>query len=93
MQIKADVQIRSILDLADRMIVVSEKGFLSCDDDGCLLLNGMVRDSAYRIRDAAERERDSHLTQGKRQPAKQKGPSRRVAVVKRKRTVEKAKAR
>jgi len=55
-----DVQIRSILDLADRMIEISEQGFVSCDDDGCLLLNGMVRESAYRLRDAAELERKVH---------------------------------
>ena len=57
-----NVQIRSILALAERMIGVSEEGFNSCDDDGCLLLNGMVRECAYRIRDAAERERKVHTT-------------------------------
>ena len=40
------------------MVVISERGFASCEDDGCLLLNGMVRECAYRLRDAAERERD-----------------------------------
>lgn len=54
-----DLQIRSILEMADRMITISEQGFLSSDDDGCLLLNGMVRECAYRLRDAAERERES----------------------------------
>lgn len=57
-----DAQIRSIIELADRMIVISEQGFVSCDDDGCLLLNGMVRESAYRLRDAAEQERKVHAT-------------------------------
>ena len=42
------------------MVVISEQGFASCDDDGCLLLNGMVRECAYRLRDAAEHERDVH---------------------------------
>ena len=57
-----NVQIRSILELADRMIEISEQGFASCDDDGCLLLNGMVRECAYRLRDAAEHERVVHGT-------------------------------
>jgi len=57
---KSDVQIGSILELADRMVVVSEQGFGSCDDDGCLLLNGLVREYAYRLRDAAELERKVH---------------------------------
>ena len=62
---KSDMQIRSVLEIADRMLVISEKGFLSCDDDGCLLLNGLVRECAYRLRDAAERERQFHGTRGK----------------------------
>ena len=53
-------QIRSILEMADRVIVISDEGFVSCDVDGCLLLNGMVRESAYRLRDAAEQERKVH---------------------------------
>ena len=51
---------QSILEMAERMVVISERGFASCDDDGCLLLNGMVRECAYRLRDAAERELDVH---------------------------------
>ncbi len=64
MKNKADLQIQSILEMADRMIVVSEKGFVTCDDDGCLLLNGLVRDFAYQLRDAAEQERQAHATKG-----------------------------
>jgi hypothetical protein len=55
-----EVQIREILEMAERMIVISERGFETCDDDGCLLLNGMVRECAYRLRDAAEREQAAH---------------------------------
>jgi len=57
---KADLQIQSILEMADRMIDISEQGFAACEDDGCLLLNGMVRECAYRMRDAAELERNLH---------------------------------
>ena len=59
----SDVQIRSILEVAEMMLVISEQGFASCEDDGCLLLNGMVRECAYRIRDAAELERQVHMDQ------------------------------
>jgi hypothetical protein len=62
---KSDVQIISILEMADRMIVMSEQGFVCCDDDGCLLLNGMVRECAYRLRDAAELERKVHQIKAK----------------------------
>ena len=66
MKKKNDVQIRSILEVVERMIVISEEGFATCDDDGCLLLNGMVRECAYRLRDAAELERNAHATTTKR---------------------------
>ena len=65
----ADLQVHSILAMADRMIVLSDEGFLCCDDDGCLLLHGMVRDCAYQLRDAAERELKVHGTKGKRDDA------------------------
>ena len=64
MKQQADLQIRSIFELAELMIVISEQGLSSSDDDGCLMLNGMVRESAYRIRDAAERERKVHTALG-----------------------------
>jgi len=59
----ADLQIRSIFEIAELMLVLSEQGLATCVDDGCLLLNGLLRDCAYRLRDAAEVERKSHMTQ------------------------------
>jgi hypothetical protein len=70
MERSAELQIRSILEMADQMIAISEHGFVTCDDDGCLLLNGMVRECAYRLRDAAERERRAHGTAGNRHGGK-----------------------
>lgn len=64
-QSKSGLQIRSIVEIAELMLVISEQGLSSCDDDGCLLLNGMVRECAYRIRDAAELELKAHH-QGRR---------------------------
>lgn len=74
MESKADVQIRSVLSVADRMITISERGLLSCQDDGCLLLNGMVRECAYRLRDAAERERELHRANVNRSPPSRARP-------------------
>jgi hypothetical protein len=65
-QSKADLQIRSIVEMAELMLVISEQGLSSCEDDGCLLLNGMVRECAYRLRDAAELERKAHMGQESR---------------------------
>lgn len=71
MESKADVQIRSVLSVAGRMIAISDRGLLSCQDDGCLLLHGMVRECAYRLRDAAEREQELHRANVSRSPASQ----------------------
>jgi osmotically-inducible protein OsmY len=73
---KIGLQILSIQEIADRMIAISEHGFATCDDDGCLLLNGMVRECAYRLRDAAERERQAHGLNGNRR----RGKAERTAV-------------
>jgi hypothetical protein len=59
-----DLQIQSILEMADRMIVLSDQGLMVCVDDGCVLLNGMLRECAYRLRDAAELEQGVHRTRG-----------------------------
>lgn len=65
MQSEGDLQIRSIAEMAELMIIISEQGLATCKDDGCLLLNGMVRESGYQLRDAAELERKAHLGQRK----------------------------
>ncbi len=59
----AENHIRTILNLSDQLVAVSELGFASFEHDGCLLLNGIVRDCAFRLRDAAEMERVAHLMQ------------------------------
>lgn len=65
MKKKGDAQLQSILDVTERMIVISDEGFAACNDDGCLLVNGLVRECAYRLRDAAELELDVHSTNAK----------------------------
>jgi hypothetical protein len=65
MQSDAALQIRSIFEITELMLVVSEQGLQQCEDDGCLLLNGLVRECAYRIRNAAELERKAHLNHGR----------------------------
>jgi len=58
------VHIRTVMDLADKLVAISEKGFTAFDDDECLMLNGIVRDCAFRLRDAAEHARRIYMTQG-----------------------------
>jgi hypothetical protein len=46
-----------MLDLADRGDAVRE-------DNGCGVLYGVLRDSAFRIKQLAEREKETHIKKG-----------------------------
>ena len=61
---KADRHLKAILDLSDQLAAVAQSGFSSFDDDGSLLLNGIVRDCAFRLRDAVEVEIKAHVVKG-----------------------------
>jgi hypothetical protein len=56
--------ILKVLDLAREMIVVSDKGGADSEDDSCIMLYGVIRDSAYKIRQLAENEKESHKSNG-----------------------------
>ena len=61
---EADRHFKTILDLSDQLAAVAQSGFSSFDDDGSLLLNGIVCDCAFRLRDAVEVELKAHLVKG-----------------------------
>lgn len=60
MQAKATEHLRESLELSDRMIDLAERGVEGCQDDGCLLVYGIMRDCAYTIRRSAEKELQAH---------------------------------
>ena len=43
--------------LAEKMLKMAEKGILTCEEDSCLQLYGVIRDSGYKIRRTAEQEK------------------------------------
>jgi hypothetical protein len=53
------------ISLTDTMLALSEKGDIAREDDGCGILYGVLRDSAYKIKKMAEAERDAHKKKGK----------------------------
>ena len=53
------------ISLTDTMLALSEKGDMAREDDGCGILYGVLRDSAYKIRKMAEIEKDTHKKKGK----------------------------
>jgi hypothetical protein len=56
--------IRKVLNLANELTVLADEGEARCDDDGCAVLYGIVRDCAYKIRGSAEREKEVHQKMG-----------------------------
>jgi len=56
--------IKKSLDLAREMLILSDEGDVSREDAGCGVLYGVIRDSAYKIRQLAEAEKDAHIKKG-----------------------------
>ena len=50
--------------LAEKMLRMAEKGILTCENDSCLLLCGVIRDCGYKIRRTVEQEQVCGLQKG-----------------------------
>lgn len=57
--------IREVLALTRQMIILSDEGTASSNDDGCRLLFSILGDCAYKIKLEASKERESHKVKGK----------------------------
>ena len=56
--------IRKTLNLVDEMIRVADKGDIEREDNGCGILYGVLRDSAYKVKKLAEMEKEKHIEKG-----------------------------
>jgi len=56
--------IKQALELARKLTILADDGEGASTDDGCVVLHGVIRDCAYKIRAQAERERDLHKARG-----------------------------
>lgn len=56
--------LRRVLELVDRMVQLADAGDLAREDVGCGVLYGVVRDAAFKIKQLAERERETHIRKG-----------------------------
>lgn len=56
--------IRQALELSRQLIILADEGELDARDDGCILLYGVARDCAYKLRQLAEAERERHQARG-----------------------------
>lgn len=61
---RCDKNIQRTLKLADEMIRLADQGDAAREDTGCGILYGILRDSAYKIKQVAEREKQSHIKKG-----------------------------
>ena len=59
-----DENIKKALELVNDMIVLAEKGDADREDDGCGILYGVLLDSAYKIKQIAEAEKEKHIKKG-----------------------------
>jgi hypothetical protein len=59
-----DRNIQKTIQLALKMIDLAKKGDAQREDTGCGILYGILLDSAFRIKQMAERERDAHIKKG-----------------------------
>jgi hypothetical protein len=61
MQNPADQCLKKTLQLAERMLRLADNGDAVRDDSGCGVVYGVLRDSAYKLKQLAEAERQAHL--------------------------------
>jgi hypothetical protein len=59
-----DKSIKKTLDLVERMLRLSDEGDAVREDINCGVLYGVIRDSAYRIKQLAEAEKEAHIKKG-----------------------------
>ena len=51
--LKCENHVSEALRLSAELLALSDREISTCDHDGCLLLDGVIRDCAWRIRQAA----------------------------------------
>jgi hypothetical protein len=56
--------IRKTLNLVNEMIKVADEGDIEREDNGCGILYGVLRDSAYKVKKLAEQEKEKHILKG-----------------------------
>lgn len=61
---KCDLNIIQTLSIVEKMLQLAEKGDDEREDTGCGIMYGMIRDSAYKIRQLAEKEKQAHMNKG-----------------------------
>ena len=61
---KCNEILEKILRLTETMVELADAGDEAREDVGCGVLYGLLRDSAFKIRKAAELEKEDHIRKG-----------------------------
>lgn len=59
-----NLHIARTLQLADEMIALADQGDSDREDNGCGILFGVLRDSAFKLKQLAESEKRNHIRKG-----------------------------
>ena len=59
-----DTNIKKTLQLVNTMIALADQGDIDREDTGCGILYGIMRDSAYKLKQVAEKEKRAHVDKG-----------------------------
>jgi hypothetical protein len=59
-----NLHIVKTLRLVDEMISLADEGDADREDDGCGILYGVLRDSAYKLKRLADEEKRNHIRKG-----------------------------
>jgi len=59
-----DENIRKTFQLVQEMLHLANQGDIDREDVGCGILYGMMRDTAYKLKQIAEKEKQVHINKG-----------------------------
>ena len=59
-----NLHIINTLKLVDEMIYLADQGDVDREDNGCGILYGVLRDSAFKLKKMAEEEKLNHIRKG-----------------------------
>jgi hypothetical protein len=59
-----NIHIIKTLSLVEEMMALADLGDADREDNGCGILYGVLRDSAYKLKKLAEAEKQNHITKG-----------------------------
>ena len=59
-----DKSIKNTISIAEMMVKIADEGDMVREDNGCGVLYGVLRDSAFKIRKLAEAEKMAHIKKG-----------------------------